>query len=612
MLTGQAVGGFMRISSVRFRNFKALQEFSVSLDRVNVLVGPNNAGKSTILSAFRALQVALQFARARKPEHMGKLGWGYRLRRDALPLSLENVHTNYNDEDSSVEFKVTGGGRLRLLFPSDGGCQFFASHEKGTISGPGTFRKHFDIDVAAVPVLGPVEHEEPLLDSDYVRRSLNSHRASRHFRNFWHANSDLFEDFRALLRRTWPGMDIELPRVDLSTSGPMLTMMGLEGRVPRELYWSGFGFQVWAQLLTHLVRGRRSQLLVLDEPEIYLHPDMQRQLVSVVRDLGPDVILATHSTEIMAEAESTEMLYIDKAQKAAKRIRDHTATQEALDRIGSLHNVTLTQIARNKRLLFVEGRSDFAILRRFAKVVGLDGLAAGLGLTIVESDGFSNWERVKSFAWGLARALDESLAVGAIFDRDFRSEEEMGAICKELDETLHFSAMLKRKEIENYLLGPEVLERALAQAITDREGRTETTIPRRLDAPTILEEITAPMRDICLGQYIARRTEFLRRMKKDDPATIGTDTVRWFNAKWDRLETRVEIVPGKETLHAFRSRVSEIYGVSLSDVKIVGAFNRGDVPKDLQQLLGEIDRFRNAAPRADMAVKTDRHSAPAA
>jgi len=282
----------------------------------------------------------------------------------------------------------------------------FASHEKATINGPGTFRKYFDIDVACVPVLGPVEHEEKLLDPDYVRQSLNTHRASRHFRNFWHANGKLFDEFRTLLRRTWPGMDIEMPQVRLTTSGSLLTMMGLEGRVPRELYWSGFGLQVWAQLLTHLVRGRSSQTLVLDEPEIYLHPDMQRQLVTLLRDLGPDVILATHSTEIMAEAEPTEMLYVDKTQKAAKRLRDHNATQEALDRVGSLHNVTLTQIARNKRLLFVEGRNDFAILRRLAKVMGLDGLAAGLGLTIVEAGGFSSWERVKSFAWGVATALE--------------------------------------------------------------------------------------------------------------------------------------------------------------------------------------------------------------
>jgi hypothetical protein len=487
----------------------------------------------------------------------------------------------------------------------------FASHEKATINGPGTFRKYFDIDVACVPVLGPVEHEEQLLDPDYVRQSLNTHRASRHFRNFWHANGKLFDEFRTLLRRTWPGMDIEMPQVRLTTSGSLLTMMGLEGRVPRELYWSGFGLQVWAQLLTHLVRGRSSQTLVLDEPEIYLHPDMQRQLVTLLRDLGPDVILATHSTEIMAEAEPTEMLYVDKTQKAAKRLRDHNATQEALDRVGSLHNVTLTQIARNKRLLFVEGRNDFAILRRLAKVMGLDGLAAGLGLTIVEAGGFSSWERVKSFAWGVATALDEALAVGAIFDRDFRSEEEAKAICKDLGETLQLSAMPRRKEIENYLLNPELLERALEHAIRDREARTETTIPRRHDVRSILDAITGPMRDDCLGQYIARRTEFLKRMKKDDAATIGTETVRWFNAKWEKLETRIEIVPGKQTLHAFRSQVSEIYAVSLSDVRLVGACTLGDIPSDLQNLLAEIDRFRNATPLANKALNATVAGAPA-
>ena len=55
-------------TSLRFRRFKALPDFSVALGHMNVLVGPNNSGKSTILSAFRVLAAALQHARARNPE----------------------------------------------------------------------------------------------------------------------------------------------------------------------------------------------------------------------------------------------------------------------------------------------------------------------------------------------------------------------------------------------------------------------------------------------------------------------------------------------------------------------------------------------------------------
>jgi energy-coupling factor transporter ATP-binding protein EcfA2 len=585
----------MRVTSVRFRNFKALRDYSATLERMNVLVGPNNSGKSTILSAFRALQSAIQHARARKPEHLGTRGWAYRISHDALPLSLENIHTNYDDIETSLEFRVSGGGELRIEFPSDGGCLLFARTDRGSVTGPGTFRKHFDIEVAAVPVLGPVEHQEPLLDPTYVRRSMNTHRASRHFRNYWRQNEAVFEEFRDLLTRTWPGMDIELPTLTVGVGATNLSMMCIEERVPRELFWAGFGFQVWSQLLTHIVRGRSASLLVLDEPEIYLHPDVQRQLVAMLRDLGPDIVLATHSTEIMAEAEPSEMLFVDKSKKLAKRLRDHAAIQTAFESIGSFHNVTLTQLARNRRLLFVEGRDDFGILRRFAKVIGLVELAGGLGLTIAESGGFAAWERVRSFAWGVSTALDESLAVGAIFDRDYRCVEEVDSIAADLRQSLQFARILQRKEIENYLLAPELMERALEAALRERERRSETTIERLKSAKDILDEVTSAQKDDCMGQYIAKRAEFLRN-RKVDAATVGSETVRWFNAKWDNLATRVEIVPGKETLRAFRSRVSELYGLTLTDARIIGSCTGQDVAPDMRELLLALNEFRVAMP----------------
>ena len=74
-------------------------------------------------------------------------------------------------------------------------------------------------------------------------------------------------------------------------------MFCLEDRMTRELYWAGFGFQIWCQLLTHVSRAKDATLLIVDEPEVYLHPDVQRQLLGILRDTGPDIVFATHSTD---------------------------------------------------------------------------------------------------------------------------------------------------------------------------------------------------------------------------------------------------------------------------------------------------------------------------
>ena len=50
--------------SLRLQNFKAFEDFTVTLNQnaLNVLSGINNAGKSTILDAFRALSGGLRLA----------------------------------------------------------------------------------------------------------------------------------------------------------------------------------------------------------------------------------------------------------------------------------------------------------------------------------------------------------------------------------------------------------------------------------------------------------------------------------------------------------------------------------------------------------------------
>ena len=360
------------ISSVKFERYKAFRSFSISLQRVNILVGPNNCG--TIIRAFRVLDIALRQARRRNAQRIsynGHTSWGHRLSEDRLPISLENIHTDYEDTDAKVTFRCSNGNFLILVFPPDGGCFLIPDAQGRDCRTPGNFKNRFPIDIQVVPELGPLEDEEILLAEETVRRGLSTHRASRHFRNYWHLYPQGFDEFAELVSQTWPNMSIEPPEPHLEAAGASgqlsqrLTMFCLEDRMTREIYWSGFGFQVWCQLLTHISRGRSSTMLIVDEPEVYLHPDVQHQLVGILRDAGPDIVAASHSTEIIGEADPTEILVVDKTKQSATRLKEIGQVQGALDAIGSIHNISLTHLARTGRMLYVEGPSDFRILRRF-------------------------------------------------------------------------------------------------------------------------------------------------------------------------------------------------------------------------------------------------------
>jgi len=316
----------VRIRRIEFSNFKALGSFTLTLGEVNILVGPNNSGKSTIIGALRTLDAAARFARTRAPArtYIGEtVVIGYRIPEESVPISLENVQTDYNGAESRVTFNLSNGNALALIFPNDGGCVLAPQLETGVVTSAAIFKREFPMSLVVVPVLGPVEHNEHRRERSTVVAGLSTHRASRHFRSYWHYHPEGFESFADLVARTWPGMSISAPEYSYATGE--LMMFCLEERMTREIYWVGFGFQIWCQLLTHLSRANESSIVVVDEPEVYLHPDVQRQLLGIIREIGADVLLATHSSEIIAEADPAEIVMADKRRRTAERRGGHSA-----------------------------------------------------------------------------------------------------------------------------------------------------------------------------------------------------------------------------------------------------------------------------------------------
>lgn len=584
-----------RITTVKFKNYKALRDFTIRLKETNILVGPNNAGKSTIVGAFRALAVALRRMKGKKPDVViGPDGrrYGTVVPADSLPISIENVHTDYSDEDTSVSFILSNGNELQLYFPKEGTCVLVAETHNVPLATSAAFRKAFPIQISVVPVLGPVEHKEELVQAETVQRNLVTHRASRNFRSYWYHFPESFDEFAALVSSTWAGIEIEAPSMT-DHRGGTLSMFCKENRILRELYWVGSGFQIWCQLLTHLIRAKDSSLIVIDEPEVYLHADLQRQLVGLVREFDSDILLATHSTEIMGESEPSDLVLIDKKNKAGERIKNVEKLQGALAAVGSLLNITLSRLARSRRIVFVEGDRDYKLIRMIARKLGFLELASGLEIVPALSEGFGSWEKLASLGWGIEKALGEKLAICAIYDRDYFCDEQIALVTTELAQNLSFAHVHARKEIENYLLIPAALNRALTSALRDRSVRDDKPQKISKDIEEYLWLITEKYKNDIHSQKVAKETDYRRGIAKGlDSSTLYYSAMSAFEATWSTLPGRLTLVSGKAVLADLRTLLMEDHGVSLNDSKIISSLTPGDVPDDFVQLLAKLESFR--------------------
>ena len=117
----------LRITSIRFHNYKAFDDYSIGFALFNVLVGPNNAGKSTVLGALRILSAGIRRARAKSSDLIegpkGHQVRAYSVRLEGLPISTENIFHNYDDSTpASVEFRLSNGHVLTLFIPARGEC----------------------------------------------------------------------------------------------------------------------------------------------------------------------------------------------------------------------------------------------------------------------------------------------------------------------------------------------------------------------------------------------------------------------------------------------------------------------------------------------------------
>lgn len=578
--------------SVTFKNYKALKSFSIHLNEFNVLVGPNNAGKSTVIGAFRLLQEGIRRARSKNPNYIQfAKTFGYHVPISGIPIATENIFSDYDDsQPASIDFDLATGAKLQLVFPDNDVCYLIPHPPGRPVRTPSEFRRAFDVTIGIVPVLGPVEHNEPLYQREAARNALQTHRASRNFRNIWYHYPEGFDEFQQLISATWPGMEILKPEIDTTRERPVLHMFCPEKRFLREIFWAGFGFQVWCQMLTYILRAASDSLLVIDEPDIYLHSDLQRQLVSILREAAPDVLIATHSTEIIAEAEPSELLVVKKGARSASRVKNVEQLRGIFATLGSNLNPVLTQLAKTGRAIFVEGK-DFRLLSAFARKLGYSQIANRSDFAVIPANGF-NQSMVRDFKAGIESTIGRKICAGIVFDRDYRSAEEVGMLLDDFRSFSDLQHIHERKEIENYLIEPAPLQRAVDKRIAERRARTGCSIPH-FDVSSTLDEILQSVKSEVMSQHLARGVDYLKSVEPGlDKTTLTKRILDEFEKQWSTSDGCISLAPGKDVLASLNSALQERCGVTVTALAVVSEMKTSEVPSDIRNLLRKIDEFR--------------------
>jgi predicted ATP-dependent endonuclease of OLD family len=341
----------------------------------------------------------------------------------------------------------------------------------------------------------------------------------------------------------------------------------------KEIVWAGDGVQIWLQLLLHLYRAQDLPTLVLDEPEVFLHADLQRRLVRLLEYMDSQVILATHSTEVLTEADPASIVWVDKTRSRAVRAPKDENLTGLHSALGSAFNLAMAKALRAKGVVFVEGK-DIRILKLISKNLGLGRISEETTLAVVPMNGYSKWEHAEAFGWFLREFLGESVKALVLLDRDYRTDGQVKDVESRFDNVNVQAHVWKRKELESYLLIPETIARLSKCPIGEVES--------------IIETVMGQMQNKVTSRLLAEKFASEKRTGRDI-AEINEEGLNSLSEGWQRSEFRYSVCPPKKVLSGLNQELQKRKYKAVSFESVARAAKPEEIPAEMSTLLRKIE-----------------------
>ena len=198
-----------------------------------------------------------------------------------------------------------------------------------------------------------------------------------------------------------------------------------------EIAAMGHGLQMWVQTIWFLARNEAAACVILDEPDVYMHPDLQRRLIRYLKRSHQQVIVATHSIEMMSEVTADDILVVDRRRKKSQFATSAPVVQRLVEHIGSVHNIQLARLWNARKCLLVEGDDVCRCSLLFIVLL----FPEKEPLETIPNLPVGGWGGEWAYAVGSSLLLrnsgGETIAIYCILDPDYHSRE---AIQKRYDD----------------------------------------------------------------------------------------------------------------------------------------------------------------------------------
>ncbi len=428
--------------------------------------------------------------------------------------------------------------------------------------------------IAILPQIGPVREEETILSHDYVRASLDSNLASLHFRNqIYVLDGSVFARFKDLAENTWPTLQIK----ELRDQGGRLELMIRNQDFVGEISLMGHGLQMWLQTMWFIARAFDSETLILDEPDVYMHADLQRRLIRFLRRRHRQLVIATHSIEIMGEVEPQNVLVVDRDRRRARYASDLASLDEVIHNIGGIHNLQLARLWNAKRCLFVEGK-DVPILKRIEDTLFPDSAETLDVLPRISVGGWGGWSYVIGSSMLLDKNLGNDFIKYSLFDCDYHLPDQIDErlrVAKKHKIDLH---IWKRKEIENYLLCSSAISRLIRNRTDRKSSPSDAEVQREID------RVTETMKETALDAFAQEHLSVDRSGGVGAANKFARERIKG----WRSAETRSSLVSGKEVISRLSKWAKGAYNVSFGPETIAAELSEQEIPSELSEVVTAI------------------------